>query len=305
MAAKRDVLLGALLAIASAITFATLPVFYKLLLNTGLSSSEIMQLRYTFGFLILLIYIVIFHRSFLRFSLRAFALAALLSFCLDQVTGYTYARALESIPATTSILFFYVFPLYVLVFSVIFYKKKVTKYEWLSILFVLSGCGLVLNKALGTSVDGTGLMYIVIASFTWALYVLALQKTFLQYRPLQIVMLVMFWTAFSFNIRNGFSNWGDFTLYQLQYGALLGLFPTAVSLALLYVAIQLTDGPFVALCSAVEPASTLIFSFFLLGDSISIVQLAGVALVTLGIVVKNLEALDMLNLGKNKKVQIE
>ncbi|MCW7752875.1 DMT family transporter [Desulfobotulus sp. H1] len=283
--------MGLVYSVGSAAAYAMLPVFTRMSLASGMSSLEIMQLRYGFGVAMVFLYLAICSPESLKISPKGLFIAFVLSFGLDQITSLNLARCFETLTASTGILIFYIFPAITTVLSVLIYKTPVSRKTITSMVLVAGGCCLVLVQAFSHKVALSGVLYVLSAAFTFALSFVVLQRVMEKIPPLTITFYVMLFTTVGFNFVKG-----DITFlfyldsYQFLMGLLLGLIPTALGVTLLYLAISVTDSGFAALCSSIEPAVTVLAAYLLLSEPILIVQVAGMLIVMLGIFIKYLDS---------------
>lgn len=289
--------MGLLFSLVSATCYALLPILSKLALASGLTSLETMQLRYGFGVCFVFLYLLARKPSFLRISPSGLLWALSLSFCLDQVTGLELTKSFETLSASTGILLFYLFPAIVTLLSAVIHKTPVTRYGLASIAMVASGCCLIFLDAFSGSFPMVGIRHAMLSAFTFALHLTLLQKVMERVRPLTITFYVMLFTAIGFQLKGDLGLFCAVNTHQLTIGILLGLFPTALAAALLYVAIEMTDSGFAALCSAIEPAITVCAAFVILKEGIVPVQIFGMGFVMAGIYVKYLDTGTMRQRG--------
>jgi drug/metabolite transporter (DMT)-like permease len=283
--------MGLFYSIASAVAYAMLPVFTRMSLASGMSSLEIMQLRYGFGVVMVFIYLAICSPQALKITPKGLFIAFVLSFGLDQVTSLNLARCFETLTASTGILIFYIFPAITTLLSVLINKTPVSGKTITSIVLVAGGCCLVLIQAFSHRVELSGVLYVLSAAFTFALSFVILQRVMEKIPPLTITFYVMLFTSLGFNLVKGdISLFIQLDSYQLVMGFLLGLIPTALGVTLLYLAIDATDSGFAALCSSIEPAVTVLAAYLILSEPILIVQIAGMLIVMLGIFIKYLDS---------------
>ena len=286
---------GFIYAALSAVCFGMLAVLGKLALARGFAPTEILQYRFGFASLMLLCWFAATDRSVLRARPRTLFKAAFLGIGLYPVQSFCYMASLKYIPAATTSLILYFYPVAVTLLSALLYKTRVDRLVALSLAFLVAGCALVFYDAFLRSSSQTGLVLAATSMLIFSLYLLCLEYLLKGENPRTISVYVVIATALVYTLVAPPTHFAALDVSGKALGVLLGLVPTALAVTLLYRAVELVGSAKASICSTLEPITTVLASALVLGEAIVPVQVAGMALILVGIALPNLR---LLRLGK-------
>ena len=198
-----------------------------------------------------------------------------------------YLHGYQLLPASQVIIIHYLWPLTMVILSVLIFRERATR---TSLLFIVTGfVGLYIAVAKGTLLQldlSAGVVITFAGSFFWALFsVLIKHRDFdvdvgmFLFNLFGLLFLVAMIPAFDFTL--------DVTGTEILGFAYLGVFPTAISYILWNHALRLAR---TSLCSNIVllmPVLSLIWIRLILKEEITVYQLAGFGLI-LGSVFLNL-----------------
>ena len=278
---------GVVLAALSAVCFGTLAVFGKLAFARGFAATEILQYRFLFGGLMLLCWYAATDRAVLRARPRTLLKAAFLGLGLYPVQSLCFMSSLKYIPAATTSLILYVYPVVVTLLSALLYKTRLNRLVVLSLALLVSGCGLVFFDAFLRSASQTGLLLATAAMLIFSLYLLALERLLKGENPRTISVYVVLCTATVYTVLAPPTHFSSLDVTSKALAVVLGLVPTALAVTLLYRAVELVGSAKASICSTLEPVTTVLASALLLGEALAPIQVAGMALLLVGIALPN------------------
>lgn len=279
---------GILLSLISASAYATLPVLARLGYNSGLNAVNMLTYRFIFGALTLAVLFTLFRRKALKPNIPLLLKCAGLGIGLYMMQSYFFFKSVEYIPASTTALLLYLYPLVVLIESTLFLKIKFRMASLVSIVLILLGCCLVFYDAFLRELNLTGILFGLAAPLTFGTYLTLSQVVLKNDRPGTVALYISLFTGLGYMIANGGMDLFSLTAPQLSVAVALGIIPSALAILTLYIAIDLIGATYVSLFSSIEPALTLILAGILLSENIVIFQIFGVALLIAGIVLPNL-----------------
>lgn len=280
---------GILLAILSASCYATLVIFGKIANNLGLSAVHTLTLRFEFGVFFFAAYLLLFDRKKLIPSKKLLIKTAFLGIFFYIGQSLALFKSVEYIPASTASLILYLYPLAVLILSVIFLKEKFRASSMISVAFILAGCCLVFYDAFLREISPVGMAYAVTAMMLFSVYMIVNQLILKSENPISSAFFVMLFTALGFIALNKGMGLREITGEQALLGVALGIVPSAIAMAFLYKSIELIGAAYVSIFSSVEPMVTLLLASIFLGEQIASYQIFGVILLIGGIVLPNLK----------------
>lgn len=283
---------GLCYSVISAICFGMIAVLAKLGYGLGLTAPAMLQQRFGFGALLLLAWLLVRRRSLLRPTPRLLAKAALLG-CIYLAQSSLFFLALERIPASTTALVFYFYPVAVTLLAVPLLGQRLDRCTLAALALVMAGCGLVFHDAFLKGLSGPGLALALGSMAVFSGYLLLVQVLLRGEEPLRATFYVILCTAIGFTLWNGPGGFWESEPQRLGLGLVLGLVPTALAISLLYLAIEKIGSAWVSIFSTFEPVATLAAAHLLLGEEVALLQLGGAALIIAGIVLPNARLLRL------------
>jgi len=282
---------GIILAIISATAYATLPIFGKLGYESGMDTIQMLTHRFLFGALTLFLFMLFFNRKALIPSPKLLIKCAVLGICLYTLQAMMFFRALKYIPASTTSLILYLYPLIVLFESIFFLKDKFKASSFISVVLIMGGCCLVFYDAFSRELNLTGILLATGAAFSFGTYLTMSQVVLRGENSSSVAFYMVTFTAIAYVFINGGLGLEDITMNQVAVSFGLGVVPSAIAVLLLYMAIDKIGAAYTSIFSSIEPIATLLMAAWLLSEKIVVYQIYGVALLTAGIVIPNLKVI--------------
>ena len=146
---------------------------------------------------------------------------------------------------------------------------------------------LAVAEAGGLSPIGTALA--VISAFTYALYIVAINRTKIIISNNKLTFYLVFFSVVITAIYMAVSPNSAIMLPHLPeqylYIALLAIFPTIISLLLMNISIAAIGSTATAVLGAMEPVTAVALSVIIFGEHLSFNLLCGIALILLGVMI--------------------
>lgn len=262
--------------------FGSIGVFVK---NIELSSSEIALLRGAIGSVFLLVL------SFLvkqKLSISAIKENLLLLILSGAAIGFNWIFLFEAYRYTTvsnSTISYYFAPVIVMILAPFILKEKLTSIKIVSLLLAMMGLILVVNNGDGSqggSYNHTvGILYGLLAATFYASVILMnkLIKNLSGYETtlIQLMMASIVLAPYVF-IKKGL-DFSGLNHPSITLILILGIVHTGFAYFLYFSAIKALKGQTIAVLSYIDPISAVIFSFLLLGEHMTVLQMIGGILV--------------------------
>jgi len=280
---------GIIMAVISACCYATLPILAKMGYEQGLNAVQMLTYRFCFGTAALALFFLLFRRRALLPTPRLLLKCAGLGIGLYMLQTMFFFSAVKYIPASTTTLVLYLYPLIVLIQSTIFLKIKFRFASFISVILIMLACCLVFYDAFLRQLNTTGLLLALGAALTFGTYLTMSQVVLKNERPASVALYMMMFTGLGFLFVNQGFGLAGATSGQLLVGLALGVVPSAMAIGLLFVSMDKIGATYVSLFSSIEPAMTLILAAVFLGETIVIYQIYGVILLILGIIIPNMK----------------
>lgn len=284
---------GILYAILSAVCFGMLAVMGKLAFARGFSATEILQYRFGFGAAILFCYFAVADRNVLRARPRTILKAVFLGVVLYPVQSLSFMSSLKYIPAATTSLILYFYPVAVTLLSALFFKTRLDRLVAVSLSLLVCGCGLVFYDAFLRSSSQTGLLLATAAMLIFSVYLICLETLLKGENPRTITFYVVLSATVVYSCLAPPLRFAEMDLASKGLTLALGLVPTALAVTLLYRSVELIGSAKASICSTLEPITTVLASALLLGEEVVAIQVVGMALILAGIILPNAKELRL------------
>lgn len=274
---------GFIFTTASAVIFGTMPLFTKLVNQTGLSSFFMLWVRATFVLPFLFLLSRRGARVEGRISRKDLGEIALLSLLGAVATPILLMRSYDYLATGASTSLHFSYPLFVLILSAVIYKDRISPRTILCFVLCMSGIALVYTP--GSTGSVTGIQLALLSGVCFALHTLLMDKL----RILERVgsFRFAFWlsavsscvlTAFGllFHLFPHRIVWKGFLL-ALVFAILEGMLGSV----LFQKGVKYISSRSASLISALEPVTSIVLGFVILNEPITVRSLASVLLIIL------------------------
>lgn len=265
--------------ITSMVIFGTVAIFRR---NLDMSSSMISMSRAIIGSLFLIILTIISKKKLDRPANIKELLLIMLSGALLGINWILLFESYQYTSLTTATLCYYMAPIFVIIFSIIFLKEKLTRTQIITMTIALLGITLVSGVFDGGKIEGLkGILFGLGAAVCYGLVVVtnrmtgdasATYKTIVQLGTTVIILLPYNFVNHEFN--NLILSTSNIILILI-----LGILHTGIAYAIYFDAIKDVDGQSLAIYSYIDPIVTIILSTCLLHEAMSIYEIIGMILI--------------------------
>ena len=272
-----------LLVILAGILWGTSGIFVHYLAPLGFTSVQMTAMRSGVATIILIGYALLRDRSLFRvrkIELCIFALTAIGLFG----TGTCYFYSMQTSSISTAVVLMYTAPIYVMIFSVLFFGERISALKLVSVLCMLVGCALVSGVAGGMKFSYSGIMMGVLSGISYGAYNILTKLSMRRgTKPLSATLYVFLFTAvISFSNCTHSAFFGNIAKAPaLSLSLMLGI--GVVTFVLPYVfytlAMRELDATTTSAMGIVEPMSATLFGVMLFGERLDIYSGSGVFLI--------------------------
>lgn len=290
--------MGYLYALLAALLFGANGSVAKVVLEAGISPTQLTQFRVLGTALIAGGILLVIDRGAFRLTRRQFGVMAVLGLAGVAVLQASYAVAIQLLPVGIALLFEYLAVLLVAVIAFFFLKEKVKARLWIAIAFVLVGLAVV-AQVWASTLNPLGVVMALVAAASLTLYFIVGERQVGATSPLAVA----FWTtSFASVFWAFFSGW-----WMLEPASLAETVSLSGNLAsvqlplwipLAWCVVMGSFAPFLlsflalkhlsATAAGVVASSEVIFAFLVawlwLGEGLNAVQLIGAGVVLAGII---------------------
>lgn len=279
--------IGALCAVGGGALWGMMGIFVRYFSGEGLGSLETGQIRVTFGFAAVMVYMLIFRRDLLKIKLKdawCFAGAGIGSVLL---VCWSYFKAMQYISLAAAGVLLYTAPIFVTLLSALLFKEKITVKTVAALVLAFFGCVLVSGLGSESALPTVGVLLGLCAGVGYSLY-----SIFGRY-AVKLGYGAWPMTAYSFlfaMIAGAFLCDWELLLsvmskpQSLLYALGLGVGTCFAPYILYSTSLEYLPGSTASILASVEPVVAAIISVLMFAEPFSLASLAGTVLV-LGAVV--------------------
>ncbi len=286
--------LGYGMVLTAATLWAVNGVVSKVILDEGVSSLRLSEVRSTGAFLGLALGLALFAPSRLRVTRAELPLLALFGIAGLAFVQWFYFVAIHRMELGVALLIQYLAPLLVALFARYVLHVQVRRRIWLALALALVGLSFVLELWGGAELDGIGVGASLLAATSYALYILLADREIVRRDAISLTAygflfaslfwaVVQPWWSFPTHVfgEAAVGAWDVPVWTLMTWMVVLG---TIVPFGLLVASLRFISATRAAITAMVEPVAATVVAWIWLGEALGAAQLAGGALVLGGIV---------------------
>lgn len=249
---------GLLYAITTAVLWGVLAIVLKVSL-VELSPADITWFRFLLAFAGLSTYYILKKPYYLRILRRPPPLLIIATICL-AVNYYGFIEGLNLTTPSIAQVFIQLGPVLLAIAGFVFFHEKVSWYQIIGLFLVIGGLLVFYNEQLQLIVSGRGawqkgVIWILVAAVTWAIYSILLKILVLKHPPLQLNLVIFGLPALLYLPFVNFSHFAGIGILGWLILLFLGL-NTLVAYGLLSMAIQYIEANKVSVILVLNPILT-------------------------------------------------
>lgn len=283
---------GNILIIIAGLFWGSMGIFVRHLNNLGFTSIQVACLRLTMAGILFAVILLIKDPKGFKISLKDIPL--FLALGLVSILFFTccYFTAIRLMTMSTAAILLYTSPIWVMVLAIIFLKEKITLQKIIALVLAFAGC--VLVSGFGGKVTVFGVLVGLGSGLGYGLYSIFGTFALKKYSTFTVTcytfLIAGFGSIFVANPSDLVNKISSAENKLSLFGfVLLTSVVTAVIPFLLYtLGLNRTTAGKAAVLATVEPAAATLFGFFVMGETVGPVAIAGILLVFAAIVVLSL-----------------
>jgi drug/metabolite transporter (DMT)-like permease len=271
--------------LGSATAFGTLAIFAKLGYAAGLGTQQTLAFRFLLAAIGMIALALALGQNPLR--LRRNQLLTLFGLGAIVYTGQslTYFIALRSLEASLVVLIAYIYPSLVVIAGWLFLRRTVSVWHGVALAMSFAGVALLVG---GAQFHLSWALVFAIASPTiYTGYILIGERVMTSVPAVAASAVIMSGAAIAFCVLAAFSHELAVPANTRGWAVAVGiaLFPTMIAISLFLAGLPRIGAARAALLSTWEPVVTVFLAVVVLGDRLSLVQVAGGILVIVAVIV--------------------
>jgi drug/metabolite transporter (DMT)-like permease len=291
---QRPAVSGLALVAVSALLFACKGTVIKLVYTHGATVEHVMLLRMVFSMpFYVLVGAVCLMREGLDLSLRQFSGAVLTGIIGYYLASYLDMKGLETVSAGLERIILYTYPVFVLLLSIVVFKKPVSPVLWWCVAVTYAGLFLVfwadvrLQPVAGHGEILKGALYVLLSALSFSVYVIGSDHYMRFISSALFTALAMLSAAFAM-CAHYVVTMPAVSLLALPtpvYGwcALTAVLFTVIPSFLMSAGVRQIGSAKAAAVGMVGPVATVIMAAWVLSEPVSLLQMTGLLIVMLGV----------------------
>jgi drug/metabolite transporter (DMT)-like permease len=298
--------LGFLLAASGAVLFSAKAILAKFQFRYGLDALDVMALRMSFSLPLFGLLAVRETRRartpLTRHDAGMIVVLGVLGYYLSSLLDFW---GLEYVPVSLERLILFLNPTFVLLLGVFAFKRKVARREWVALAVSYAGVVLVFFESL--NLHGEHLMFggalVLLAAFSYALYLALSGQLIQRVGSLRLVAYAMLTSTAATLVHYLIAREPAHLLHlpapAYAYAIANAVFCTFLPVTMTMAAVARTGSANVAQLSALGPVSLLFLGGWLLGETVTPVQIVGTTVVLSGVLLLTRPGANSVPLAKD------
>jgi drug/metabolite transporter (DMT)-like permease len=290
--------LGYAMVISAALLFALNGTVSKVVLQSGISSLELTQVRATGAFLGFALALAATRPGSLRLTRRELPYLVVFGIAGVALVQWLYFVSIGRLPIGIALLIEYIAPILIALWAWAVFKEHVRRRIWVALVLALAGLSLVVEVWSGISLDGLGVAAALAAAVAYCIYVLMAERAVRFRDPASLtcfgfLFAALFWALVqplwrfpADRLDDDVSLLGRLSEHSLPVWLLLAyvvVAGTMVTFLLVASALRHISATRVGIVAMLEPVAASAVAFLWLSESFGPAQLVGGAIVLVGI----------------------
>ena len=277
---------GSLYGIIAAVSYGTNPLGALYLFKAGLNVDSVLFYRYALAAVMLGMMMRIKKIPF-GISYKELGIIGGLGvlFATSSITLFSSFHYMDAGIASTLL---FVYPIMVVVIMAIFFHERITLSAVLSIALALSGIALLYKGGDGATLNGTGVLLVMLSSLTYALYIVIVNRSGIVMSSIKLSFFVLLFCIVSIIVHSTFSENCRLqpltTPYMWFFALILALFPTVISLVTMTLAVHAIGSTPTAVLGALEPVTAVAIGIMVFGESFTLRLACGIVLILAAVI---------------------
>lgn len=288
---------GYLYVMLAAFLWASSGTAAKFLFNSGVTSFQLVQMRLTVATVVLSFGFALHRRELFRIAVKDIPYFMVLGFGAMACVQFTYLLAISRIQVAAAILLQYLAPSMIAVYAFLSGAEKLTKQTLLALAGATFGCYLVVggHRLDVAGMDRVGIIAGVLSAVTFAWYSLQGEYGTRKYPAWTVLFYAIAFAAIPWNIflppLSAFT--GGYSTVEWGLILYIGVMGTALPFGFYLKGTSMIRATRASITATLEPILAGVISFFLLGETMGPVQVAGGTMVILSIVIMQLKGITL------------
>lgn len=283
--------LAILMVIFSGIFWGTTGLFVNKLSTFGLDSIQISCIRMITSAIFMSLFVFFKDRTLFKINIKDLPLFILIGAVSIFSTSVFYFKAISAASVSVACVLMYTAPIFVLIFSIIFFREKITFKKIVAVIMAVMGCAFV-SGIIGSDsrISVTGLVFGLLSGIFYASYSIIGKFILKKYSPLTMTVYAFIFaglTALFFFDFNAAGSLIEQTNYLAFLFPLTGLCTSVMPYLLYSLGLKRLEPSTAAVLSSVEPFVATLVSIFILLEPFSLISGLGIVSILISVIILN------------------
>lgn len=294
MVKKKSGLAGSLLILLAGVLWGSIGVFVKELNRVGATGEVTNFLRQISAFVLMIpVCLVKGGPRSLKVSGRTLLSCLIFGVVCHGLTNICYTAAVNTIGMSSSVVLLYLAPVFTMIFSILFFKEKMSVRKVAAIFINILGCILTVTNGVFDfkTLAVAGILFGVGSGFCYGLAPIVWKFTREGENPYVVNLYSFLFAAIFLGLwMKPWQGGMEISGRMIFWGVLFGLVATAAAYTVYYMGLQIiTESSRVPVIASIEVVVATLFGILLYSENIGVVGLIGIVLVLASIAIMNLK----------------
>lgn len=274
---------GYLLALVSAVSYGLIPLFILPVkaLNFPLDTTLFYRFFISAGFLLAFL---IYKKESLKVNRSEFFILLILGLLYGLSSDCLFLGYQLLTPGIASTILF-VYPIFVAVLLVLFFKEKITRFTFISLLITFSGILVLSTNGTDMKINFLGLLVCILCALFYAVYMVIVNKSGMKVSGMKITFYSLLFSALYYLVKTLLVNEPlTASTGLILHMSLFALVTTVFSITALIYAIQYIGSTPTSIMGALEPVVAVLISVCCFGEILTWNLILGVILILTGVI---------------------
>lgn len=278
-----DKLIGYLLIALSAFCFSLNGIISSFLFKSGIKTYDLIIMQNISQIFILLIYFSFNKLKDLKITKKDLRIISLQGLFASTPTAVFYYIAIQRTNTSIACLLLFTNPIFVTLYYIIFEKQRNNMNKIIAVIVVFIGSALVLNVSPKnfSHISVIGISAGILSSVSYAFYNVYADKKLRKYSPGVILFyctIVVFLIISTINV-NFYFRLRELDFQMLKFALPVSTIANILPVVLLYTGIKRIGAQSASIVATGEVPFTIVLSFLVLGETLSLIQVFGSILI--------------------------
>ena len=173
---ERRPAIGYAMVLSAALLFALNGTVSKVVLQSGISSTELTQVRAIGAFLGFALVLAVTRRESLRLTRRELPYLVVFGVAGVALVQWLYFVSIKRLPIGIALLIEYIAPILIAIWAWAVFKEEIRRRIWVALVLAILGLSVVVEAWSGVTLDGVGVAAALAAAVAYAIYVLMAER---------------------------------------------------------------------------------------------------------------------------------